>query len=85
VRSAVDEGFKQAFRTILTADTVSLIGAALLWFLSVGPVKGFALSLGIATLIDIFVVRTFTRRATWLLAHTRLADRGWLSIKATAQ
>jgi preprotein translocase subunit SecD len=85
VRSAVDEGFKQAFRTILTADTVSLIGASLLWFLSVGPVKGFALALGIATLIDIFVVRTFTRRATWLLAHTPVADRGWLSIKETAR
>lgn len=85
VRSAVDEGFKQAFRTILTADTVSLIGAGLLWFLSVGPVKGFALALGIATLIDIFVVRTFTRRTTWLLAHTPLADRGWLSIKETAR
>lgn len=85
VRSAADEGFKQAFRTIITADTVSLIGAGLLWFLSVGPVKGFALSLGIATLIDIFVVRAFTRRATWLLAHSPLADRGWLSIWATSQ
>jgi protein-export membrane protein SecD len=85
VRSAVDEGFRHAFRTILTADTVSLLGAGLLWFLSVGPVKGFALSLGIATLIDIFVARVYTRRAAWLLARTPLADRGWLSIKETAQ
>jgi protein-export membrane protein SecD len=85
VRSAVDEGFRHAFRTILTADAVSLIGAGLLWFLSVGPVKGFALSLGIATLIDIFVVRAFTRRAIWVLAHTPLADHGWLSIKETAR
>lgn len=84
VRSAVDEGFKQAFRTIITADTVSLMGAGLLWFLSVGPVKGFALSLGIATVIDIVVARAFTRRAAWLLAHSPLADRGWLSIRATA-
>ena len=85
VRSAADEGFKQAFRTILTADAVSLLGAVLLFFLSVGPVKGFALALGIATLIDIFVARAYTRRAIWLLAHTPLADRGWFSIKATAQ
>jgi protein-export membrane protein SecD len=85
IRSAADEGFKKAFRTILTADTVSLIGASLLWFLSVGPVKGFALSLGIATAIDVFVVRTYTRRATWLLAHTRLSDRGWLSISEAAR
>ena len=85
VRSAADEGFKQAFRTILTADAVSLLGAVLLFFLSVGPVKGFALALGIATLIDLFVARTYTRRAIWLLAHTPLADRGWLSIKETAK
>jgi preprotein translocase subunit SecD len=85
VRSAADEGFKQAFRTILTADAVSLLGAVLLFFLSVGPVKGFALALGIATMIDLFVARAYTRRAIWLLAHTPLADRGWLSIKATAK
>jgi protein-export membrane protein SecD len=85
IRSAVDDGFKRAFRTILTADSVSLIGAGLLWFLSVGPVKGFALSLGIATILDVFVARAFTRRAVWILAHTPLADRGWFSIKAAAR
>ena len=85
VRSAGEEGFKQAFRTILTANSVSLLGAVLLFFLSVGPVKGFALALGIATLIDLFVARAYTRRAIWLLAHTPLADRGWLSIKETAK
>ena len=85
IRSAADEGFKQAFRTILTADAVSLLGAVLLFFLSVGPVKGFALALGIATVIDLFVARAFTRRAIWLLAHTSLADRGWFSIKETAK
>ncbi len=84
VRSAVDEAFKHAFRTVLTADTVSLLGAGLLWLLSVGPVKGFALSLGLATLLDIFVTRAYTRRAIYLLARTPLADKGWLSIKRTA-
>ena len=85
VRSAVDEAFRHAFRTILTADTVSILGAGLLWFLSVGPVKGFALSLGLATLIDIIVVRSFTRRAIYLLARTPLGEKGFLSIRRTAQ
>ncbi|CAN5198458.1 hypothetical protein BH18ACT5_BH18ACT5_14120 [soil metagenome] len=84
VRSAVDEGFKHAFRTVLTADTVSLLAAGLLWLLSVGPVKGFALSLGLATLLDILVTRVYTRRAIYLLARTPLAERGWLSIRRTA-
>ncbi|HJU82355.1 MAG TPA: protein translocase subunit SecD [Acidimicrobiia bacterium] len=85
VRSAVDEAFRHAFRTILTADAVSILGAGLLWFLSVGPVKGFALSLGLATLIDIVVARSFTRRAIYLLARTPLGEKGWLSIRRTAQ
>ncbi|MGH8958197.1 MAG: protein translocase subunit SecD [Acidimicrobiia bacterium] len=85
VRSAVDEAFRHAFRTILTADTVSILGAGLLWFLSVGPVKGFALSLGLATLIDIVVARSFTRRAIYLLARTPLGENGWLSIRRTSQ
>lgn len=84
VRSAVDDGFRKAFHTIITADSVSLIGAALLWFLSVGPVKGFALSLGIATVLDVVVARTFTRKVTWLAARTPLAEGRWFSIKGIA-
>jgi preprotein translocase subunit SecD len=85
VRSAVEEGFRKSFRTILTADAVSLIGATLLWFLSVGAVKGFALSLGLATVLDVVIARAFTRRANWVIAHTSLGDRGWFSIKAASE
>jgi preprotein translocase subunit SecD len=85
VRSAVEEGFRKSFRTILTADAVSLIGATLLWFLSVGAVKGFALSLGLATVLDVVIARAFTRRANWVIAHTNLGDRGWFSIKAASE
>ncbi len=85
VRSAVTDGFASAFRTILTADFVSLLAAGLLYLLAVGPVKGFALSLGIATMLDVIVARTFTRRATWVVAHTRLGSGpGMLSISAAA-
>jgi protein-export membrane protein SecD len=84
VRSSVEEAFKAAYRTILTADTVSLLAAGLLWFLAVGPVKGFALSLGIATILDVIVARAFTRRAAWLLAHTPLAEGGWFTIAGAA-
>ncbi len=84
VTTAVTDGFKAAFRTILTADTVSLLGAGLLYILAVGPVKGFALSLGMATILDIIIARVYTRRAAWLVAHTGLATGGILSIGAAA-
>lgn len=85
VEDATEEGFALAFRTILTADTVSLLAAILLWFLAVGAVKGFALALGLATILDIFVARTYTRRAMALLAPTRLGSGGWFSIEGAAK
>lgn len=85
VRSATTDAFKSAFRTILTADFVSLLAAVLLYILAVGPVKGFALSLGIATLLDIAIARTFTRRAAWVVAHTGWGGGdGGMSIGAAA-
>jgi protein-export membrane protein SecD len=83
VKDAVEEGFGRAFRTILTADTVSFTGAILLWFLAIGPVKGFALALGLATLIDVFVAYFFTRNAVAMVAGTRLGEGGRFSILGT--
>lgn len=83
VKDAVEEGFGRAFRTILTADTVSFMGAILLWFLAIGPVKGFALALGLATLIDVFVAYFYTRNAVALAAATRLGEGGPFSILGT--
>lgn len=82
---AAVEGFALAFRTILTADTVSLLAAILLWFLAVGAVKGFAIALGLATILDIFIARSYTRRAVALIAPTRLGSGGWFSMEGAAR
>lgn len=85
VEDAAEEGFRLAFRTILTADTVSLLAAILLWALAVGAVKGFAIALGLATVLDIVVARTFTRRAVRSVAETRLGAGGWFSMEGAAR
>ena len=72
IRSSVDRGFSAAFRTILAADVSSLIGAALLYWLTVGPVRGFALFLGISTVLDLVVAYFFTRPAVAMVARSRL-------------
>ncbi len=71
LRNSAQRGFKAAFRTILIADAVSLIGAAVLWYLSVGAVRGFAFYLGLSTVMDVFVAYFFTRPAVLLLARSR--------------
>ncbi len=85
VEEATDVGFTAAFRTILTADTVSLLAAVLLWFLAVGAVKGFAIALGLATVLDIFIARSYTRRAVQALARTGLGEGGKFSIEGAAR
>jgi preprotein translocase subunit SecD len=81
LRPAVDYGFKRAFHTILTADTVTLMGSVLLWLLAIGPVKGFALTLGIATVVDVFVAYYFTRPAAQLMVRGRFGEGGMLSVR----
>ena len=59
IRSSLDRGFSRSFRTILAADIVSLIGAALLYLLAIGSVRGFAFFLGVSVLLDLFVAYFF--------------------------
>ncbi len=42
IRTSVDRGFRSAWRTVLAADTVSLLAAVLLYLIAVGDVRGFA-------------------------------------------
>jgi preprotein translocase subunit SecD len=71
IRSSVDRGFSRAYRTIIAADVSSLIGAGLLYFLTVGPVRGFAFFLGLSTLLDLVVAYFFTRPAVALLSRSK--------------
>jgi preprotein translocase subunit SecD len=73
VRTSVDRGFKSAFRTVLAADFVSLLGAVVLYKFSIGPVQGFALFLGLSTVLDVAVTYFFTRPFVILLGRSRTA------------
>ena len=72
IRSAVDRGFKSAYRTILSADAVSFLGALVLWLLSIGAVRGFAFMLGLSTIVDVITAYTFTRPLVILLGRNRI-------------
>jgi preprotein translocase subunit SecD len=75
VRSSVDRGFSRAFRTILAADLVSLIGAGALYVLASGSVKGFAFFLGVSTILDLLVSYFFMHPLVVILARRRALVR----------
>ena len=76
LRTAVETGWQRARRTILVADFVSLIAAALLYFFAVGGVRGFAFTLGLTTLVDLVVVFVFTKPLVSLLSRVKFFNSG---------
>ncbi len=69
LRSAVENGWTRARRTIIISDVVSLIAALLLYIFAIGNVRGFAFALGLTTIIDLIVVFLFTKPIITLLAN----------------
>jgi len=68
VRSGLRMAWPRARRTILSADTVSLLAATVLYLVSIGDVRGFAFTLGLSTGCDLFVVIAFTYPLMTLIA-----------------
>ena len=60
LKTAIDEGWKHARRTILISDAVNLVAAGVLYFLAVGGVQGFAFTLGVTTCVDLAIIIFFT-------------------------
>jgi len=74
--SAVDNGWKRAKRTVLASKSVNLLAAVVLYFVSVGNVRGFAFTLGLTAVADLIVVFLFTHPLMVLLARTRFFGEG---------
>jgi preprotein translocase subunit SecD len=71
VRVAVPRAWVRARRTILSADTVSFLAAAILYYFAAGDVRGFAFALGLSTILDLVVVFLFTHPLVSLLSRSR--------------
>jgi preprotein translocase subunit SecD len=59
--SAIDAGFTRALATILDSNITTFIAAAVLFFVGTGPVRGFAVTLGIGIITTVFTAFTVTR------------------------
>lgn len=70
-RAAVQPAFARSYKTIIAADVVAGIAAVVLYLTAVSSVRGFALTLGVATLLDLFVVYFFKRPTVFLVARNQ--------------
>lgn len=76
LRQACDSGWVRARRTLLAADFVTLLAAVVLYFLSIGSVRGFAFILGLTTVIDLIIAFWFTHPVVVLLGRMRFMQGG---------
>lgn len=85
LRVAIDQGWTRARRTILAADFVSLLSAAILYYLSVGSVRGFAFTLGLITFVDLAVAFLFTRSLVTKIGNSKWMNAGsaWTGVSPT--
>ena len=69
VRSSIESGWTKAWRTIVAADAVSLIGAFVLYLLTEGSVKGFAYFLALSTIVDLVLAWCFMHPLVLMMAR----------------
>ena len=85
-RSAVPRGWARARKTILSGNAVTFLAAAVLYFLAVGQVKGFAFTLGLTTILDVVVVFLVTWPLVYLASKsTTLAKPAFNGLGAVQQ
>ena len=75
MRAAADRAFDVAWSTILKANLASLLGAGILYWLAIGPVRGFAFYLGAMTILDLLFMYLFIYPATAQLSRSGLGRR----------
>lgn len=74
--AAVEDGWGRAKRTIYISKSINVLAAVVLYILADATVKGFAFTLGLTTLIDVFIFVIFTHPVMQLLVRTRFFGSG---------
>lgn len=71
-RVAMNSGYSHGLKTFLDADLVTLATALVLFFVGIGPVRGFAFTLMLGIFCDLFTSYFFVRPSLGLLSSTSL-------------
>ncbi|MCI5123852.1 MAG: protein translocase subunit SecD, partial [Candidatus Electrothrix sp. AR5] len=74
-RSGVDTGFGKAFSSIVDSQVTTLITALALFLFGTGPIKGFAVTLSLGIIFNLFAVLFCTRLAyDWMFSNRKLHE-----------
>jgi protein-export membrane protein SecD len=74
-RTAMAEGFRHGWRTILDANVTTLITAGILFYFGTGPIRGFALTLSLGVIISMLTAFIFTRALLELVIDRKIFEK----------
>ncbi|MBP8598306.1 MAG: protein translocase subunit SecD [Selenomonas sp.] len=74
LRLAMDSGFKRAFTTIFDSNITTIIAAGVLFFLGTGTIRGFAITLGVGTILSMFTAITLSQYMLKLMINSKVFD-----------
>lgn len=74
LRMAMDAGFKRAFTTIFDSNITTIIAAGVLFFFGTGTIRGFAITLGLGTILSMFTAITLSQYMLKLLINSKVLE-----------
>ena len=74
LRAAIDAGFARAFTSILDSNVCTMISCLILGYYGTGPIRGFALVLGLGVAISMFTALVVTRSILHMVVNTKLGE-----------
>ena len=78
LRAALNAGFSRAFVTILDSNVTTIMAAAVLFYLGTGPVRGFAVTLALGTLMSMFTAIVVTKFILSAMVNSRFSTNPFL-------
>lgn len=81
IRAGIAAGFNRAFTTIFDSNSTVLIAAAVLFYFGTGPIRGFAVTLALGSLIHLFTAVTLTKFVLTQLVEANIAGRAFFGVR----
>ena len=78
LRAAIEQGFNRAFASVLDSNVTTLITAVVLYIMGSGPIKGFALTLGVGVVFSFLTAVTATKLMLQGVTGIKAFQNKWL-------
>ena len=75
LRLSMDAGFKRAFTTIFDSNITTIIAAGVLFFLGTGTIRGFAITLGLGTILSMLTAITLSQYLLKLMINSKISEK----------